>query len=275
MTINCKGKILNLDSPIVMGILNVTPDSFYDGGQNLTKNALLSKAAQMIQDGATILDIGGYSSRPNATHISPEEELSRVINAIDVILKEFPEAILSIDTFRANIAHEAINNGAALINDISGGDIDSAMWNVVKEHQVPYIIMHMRGTPQNMQENTTYKDVTKEVIQELAQKHQKLTQLGIHDVLIDPGFGFAKNIEQNFKLLNELELFQFINAPLLAGLSRKSMIYKTLSTNAENALNGTTALNMIALQKGAKLLRVHDVKEGMECVTLFNKLNAN
>lgn len=275
MTINCKGKILNLDSPIVMGILNVTPDSFYDGGQNLTKNALLSKAAQMIQDGATILDIGGYSSRPNATHISPEEELSRVINAIDVILKEFPEAILSIDTFRANIAHEAINNGAALINDISGGDIDSAMWNVVKEHQVPYIIMHMRGTPQNMQDNTTYKDVTKEVIQELAQKHQKLTQLGIHDVLIDPGFGFAKNIEQNFKLLNELELFQFINAPLLAGLSRKSMIYKTLNTNAENALNGTTALNMIALQKGAKLLRVHDVKEAMECVTLFNKLHAN
>lgn len=272
MTINCKGKILNLDSPIVMGILNVTPDSFYDGGTISNEKEVLSQAKKMLREGAKILDLGGYSSRPGANHIPVEKELKRVIPNIKVILKEFPEAIISIDTFRSEVAKAAINEGASIINDISGGDLDNQMWKVVRELQVPYILMHMRGNPQNMEEKTDYRDVTKSVIKSLAKKCVALKQIGVNDIIVDPGFGFAKTIDQNFELLKNLETLNFLDLPILIGLSRKSMIFNTLNISPKEALNGTTALNMIALQKGANILRVHDVKEAYECITLHNNL---
>lgn len=271
-TINCKGTLIDLSTPRVMGIINSTPDSFYDGGKTTSIKAALSQATQMLDEGATFLDIGGYSSRPNATHISEAEEIARVIPIISEILKTFPTALLSIDTFRNEVARQAVEAGACIINDISGGSLDAEMLATVAQLQVPYIAMHMKGSPQNMTSKATYEDITKEVIFYFSEILHKSRQLGINDIVIDPGFGFAKNADHSFELLNNLELLQPLDAPILAGVSRKSMIYKTLNISAKEALNGTTALHMVALQKGATILRVHDVKEAMECLSLNEKL---
>ena len=275
MTINCKGKLLNFDSPIVMGILNVTPDSFYDGGNLETESQLIEQAFNMIQSGATILDIGGYSSKPGAKEVSVEEELNRVVPAIQLISSKFPEVILSIDTFRSEVARAAVNAGAALINDISAGDLDSNMFMTVKELQVPYCLMHMQGTPQTMQTKPKYNKVVTEVFYSLAKKVEELKKMGINDLLIDPGFGFGKTIEHNYELLQNLPHLKLLNLPILVGLSRKSMIYKVLNCTPDEALNGTTALQSFALLGGANILRVHDVKEAQETIYLYNKLTEN
>jgi len=275
MTINCKGKLLNFDSPIVMGILNVTPDSFYDGGNLETESQLIEQAFNMIQSGATILDIGGYSSKPGAKEVSVEEELNRVVPAIQLISSKFPEVILSIDTFRSEVARAAVNAGAALINDISAGDLDSNMFMTVKELQVPYCLMHMQGTPQTMQTKPKYNKVVTEVFYSLAKKVEELKKMGINDLLIDPGFGFGKTIEHNYELLQNLPHLKLLNLPILVGLSRKSMIYKVLNCTPSEALNGTTALQSFALLGGANILRVHDVKEAQETIYLYNKLTEN
>lgn len=272
MTINCKGSLLDFGSPRVMGILNITPDSFYDGGKYPDEKALLLQTEKMLREGASIIDIGAYSSRPGATDISEDEELGRIVPIVELILGNFPSAILSVDTFRAGVARICIEAGAAMVNDISGGDLDSRMMKTVAELQVPYIMMHMRGSPQNMTKLTDYEDVLIDVRYSLSEKIARARQLKINDVIIDPGFGFAKTRSQNFSLLKHLDLFLPFDVPLLVGLSRKSMIYKTLGTDAERALNGTTALNMYALNKGAHILRVHDVKEAVECVRLFEEL---
>ncbi|REE27283.1 dihydropteroate synthase [Winogradskyella pacifica] len=275
MNINCKGKLINLSTPKVMGILNVTPDSFFDGGKYKDETAILNQVETMLNHGATFIDIGGYSSRPNADAISEEEELNRVIPIIKLILKHFSDTLISIDTFRSEVAKQSIEAGAALVNDISAGKLDENMLSTVGKLGVPYIMMHMKGNPKTMQQHTTYTDVTKEVIAYFAERIAAAHQEKINDIIIDPGFGFAKTVDQNFELLNQLELLQLTDKPILAGVSRKSMIYKTLNSTSENALNGTTALHMVALQKGAKILRAHDVKEAMECVTLYNQLKSN
>lgn len=273
-TINCKGTLIDLTTPRVMGIINVTPDSFYDGGKTTTTSAILAQAEQMLTEGATFLDVGGYSSRPNATHISETEEMERVIPVVSEILKTFPKALLSIDTFRSKVAHKAVEAGACMINDISGGALDAQMLKTVAFLKVPYIAMHMKGTPQNMNTKAEYETITKEVIYYFTQKISEARKLGINDIIIDPGFGFAKTAEQSFELLNHLELLKSLDVPILAGLSRKSMIYKTLDVSAKEALNGTSALHTVALQKGANLVRVHDVKEAIECVALVTKLKS-
>lgn len=275
MTINCKGKLLNLDSPIVMGILNVTPDSFYDGGNLVNEQKIIEKAGEMIADGATILDIGGYSSKPGAAEVSQEEEMSRVIPAISAISKKYPEAIISIDTFRSEVAKKAIEAGACMVNDISAGELDANMFATISQLQVPYCLMHMQGKPQNMQDNPEYTNVLTEVYYSLSEKIEKLKKLGVNDLIIDVGFGFGKSIEHNFELLNNLDYFNTLNLPILAGVSRKSMIYKTLNSSPSEALNGTTALHSFALMKGANILRVHDVKEAKETITLYIKLTQN
>jgi dihydropteroate synthase len=258
-----------------MGILNLTPDSFYDGGQIRSESDLLSKAERLLKEGATFLDIGGYSSRPGAKYLSEEEELNRVLPAIDHILNEFPEALLSVDTFRSSIARKCILSGAALVNDISGGSLDDKMFETIAELKVPYIMMHLRGNPENMMENTTYENLTREIIYYFSEKISMANEIGINDIIIDPGFGFSKTLDQNFELLNELELFDQTGLPVLVGLSRKSFIYKTLGKSPEEALNGTTILNSISLFKGADILRVHDVKEAVECVTLLQSLKSH
>ena len=275
MTINCKGKLLNLDSPIVMGILNVTPDSFYDGGNLSNEDKIIAKADQMLKEGATILDIGGYSSKPGAEEVSEKEEIERVVPAIKQIISQFPEAIISADTFRSAVAREAVNAGASIINDISAGDLDTDMFATVRELQVPYCIMHMQGNPKTMQENPTYENVVTEVFFSLSKKVELLRKMGVNDILIDPGFGFGKTIEHNYEILNNLNHFSLMNLPILVGVSRKSMIYKVLQNTPTEALNGTTALNSFALTKGANILRVHDVKEAQETIYLFNKLTQN
>jgi dihydropteroate synthase len=272
-TLNLKGKLLWLDQPIVMGILNVTPDSFYDGGKHQHSDQLLAKASQLLAEGASIIDIGGYSSRPNADDISPQEEIDRVLPAIELILQNHPQACISIDTFRAAVALEAVNAGAGIINDISGGNLDEAMFETVAKLNVPYILMHMRGTPQTMTDLNEYEHLVSDVIQDLQQKVSKLNLLGVHDIVIDPGFGFAKNITQNFELLKHLQMFQALGLPILAGVSRKSMIYKTLQTSADEALHGTVALNTVALQNGANILRVHDVKAAKDAIAMVEALN--
>jgi len=271
-TLNCKGRLITLSQPKVMGILNITPDSFYDGGVLSSHKEILAQAETMLNEGASFLDIGGYSSRPGSAEVTEEEELQRVIPAIEAILHRFPEALLSIDTFRSKIVTNAIAAGAAIINDISAGDLDDQMMQTVAQLQVPFIMMHMKGTPQNMTTLAQYENITQEVLFYFSEKIRKVRELGIHDVIVDPGFGFAKDTAQNFELLQHLALFDSLNAPLLVGVSRKSMIYKTLETNAQEALNGTTALHSVALLKGAKILRVHDVKEAMECVRLLQML---
>lgn len=275
MTINCKGKLIDLSTPKVMGILNVTPDSFYDGGQYKDESTILQQVETMLNDGATFIDIGGYSSRPGADYVTEAEELNRVIPVVDLILKYYPETLISIDTFRSEVAKKGIEAGAALINDISAGHLDNNMIDTIGTLGVPYIMMHMKGNPKTMQQLTDYDDLIKDIISYFGERIAKAHAAKINDIIIDPGFGFAKTLEQNFELLNHLELLQIVDKPLLAGISRKSMIYKTLNTTSENALNGTTALHMVALQKGAKILRVHDVKEAVDCVTLFNQLSKN
>lgn len=273
MTINCKGKLINLSAPKVMGILNITPDSFYDGGLYKNDAVILNQVEKMLSEGATFVDVGAYSSRPNADHVCEDEELKRITPIVELILKKFPETLLSIDTFRSKIAKACVEAGACIINDISAGKLDGNMLPIIANLHVPYIMMHMRGTPQTMQKQTNYDNVVKDIIYYFSERIAAAKSLGIVDIIIDPGFGFAKTLEQNFELLNTLELFKMIKKPLLAGISRKSMIYKTLETSAKEALNGTSVLNTVALQKGASILRVHDVKEAMECITLVKSLS--
>lgn len=272
MTINCKGNLIDLTSPKVMGILNITPNSFFDGGKYSDENSVLQQVEKMLVDGATFIDIGAYSSKPNAEFVSEDEEISRLLPVIDLVLKHFPETLISVDTFRANVAKKAIENGACIINDISAGSLDENMMQTVSKLQVPYIMMHMKGNPQTMQSLAQYENIVKEMLFYFSEKVSQARSFGINDLIVDPGFGFAKTLEHNFEVMNKLELFRILELPLLVGVSRKSMIYKTLETSAEFALNGTTVLNTIALQKGAKILRVHDVKEAMECVKLYENL---
>lgn len=274
MTINCKGTLIDVTTPKVMGILNVTPNSFYDGGKFKNEKEFLMQTEKMLMDGATFIDIGSYSSKPNAATISHEEELSRIAPIVTSILKQFPDTILSIDTFRSNVALHCLENGAAMINDISAGALDEKMFETIAKYNVPYCMMHLRGTPQTMLSLTKYEAVVNEILYYFSEKVALARSYGIHDLLIDPGFGFAKTSEQSYEILQKLELFTALQLPILTGFSRKSMIYKTLKNSPEEALNGTTVLNTIALMKGSKILRVHDVKEAMECVTLFNKLNS-
>jgi len=275
MTINCKGKLIDFSSPKVMGVLNTTPDSFYDGGYYKNEKELLKQTEKMLLEGATFIDIGAYSSKPGASHISEEEELQRILPVVTAIIKEFPETIISIDTFRSTVAKETVAIGAALINDISGGTLDEKMFETVAKLQVPYILMHMKGTPQNMQKNPTYGNITTELISFFANQIFKLHQLQIKDMVIDVGFGFGKTLKHNYQLLKDLSLFKNLDVPVLVGVSRKSMLYKPLDISAKEALNATTAANTIALLNGANILRVHDVKEAVEVIFLNNKLNEN
>lgn len=272
-TLNLRGNLVSLDTPAVMGILNITPDSFYSLGRQNTEKEILSTAENMLAEGALILDIGGYSSRPNAEDISTEIETDRISKALALIVKEFPEAYISIDTFRSSVAKVAIDQGACIINDISGGTLDTNMFETVAKLNVPYIMMHMKGTPQNMAQQTDYKNLLKEVILFFSERVEKLRILGVKDIILDPGFGFAKTAKQSYEILQNLDYFKGLRLPLLAGLSRKSMIYKTLGISAEEALNGTTALNMAALINGASILRVHDVKAAVETVKLYKSIH--
>ena len=274
MIINCKGQLIDLSKPKVMGILNITPNSFFDGGKYSNNSEILLQVEKMLNDGATFIDIGAYSSKPKAEFVSEREELERIVPIVNLVLKNFPETMISIDTFRSEIAKACIENGAAIINDISAGNLDEKMLKTIAKYNVPYIMMHMKGTPQTMQTMTNYENIVKEMLLYFSQKVSQARSLGINDLIIDPGFGFAKTLEQNYEVLQKFELFEMLELPLLAGFSRKSMIYKSLQSTAEEALNGTTVLNTIALTKGAKILRVHDVKEAMECVTLYNKTNS-
>ena len=273
MTINCKGKLIDLNSPKVMGIINTTPNSFYAESRKTSEKDILKQAEKMLKDGADFIDVGGYSTPPGAPKVEETEELKRVLPAIENILKLFPETLISIDTFRAHVAGKSIEAGAAIINDISAGSLDPEMMKTVAMHQVPYIMMHMRGTPQTMKDLNQYDDLLQDILFYFSEKINAARALGINDLIVDPGFGFAKNIDQNFELLSKMQLFKTLELPLLAGLSRKSLIYKTLKTSAAEALNGTTFLNTIALTKGASILRVHDVKEAVECTKLFAELN--
>lgn len=272
MTINCKGTLIDLGIPKVMGVLNLTPDSFYSGSRNEPDFIFLTKAEKMLKAGATFIDIGGYSSRPGAAEISQQKELRRVIPAVELLLKNFSEVLISVDTFRSEVANQCLEAGAAMINDISAGNLDEKMLKVVAHHQVPYIMMHMRGNPQTMKDLNDYKDLTKEVLYYFSERVKTARNYGINDIIVDPGFGFAKNIDQNFELLSHLNSFKILELPILVGLSRKSSIYKTLVCEPEEALNGTTVLNTVALLKGANILRVHDVKEAVEAVKLTGKL---
>ena len=271
MTINCKGNLIDCNIPKVMGILNVTPNSFFDGGKHSDAEAILFQVEKMLQEGTTFIDVGGYSSKPNAEFVSEQEELNRVLPIVQLILNRFPETLLSIDTFRSSVAKACLENGAAMINDISAGKLDDKMLETIANFQVPYCMMHLRGTPETMQTLTNYDAIVKEMLFYFSERVAVARALGINDLILDPGFGFAKTTEQNFEVLQKLELFQTFELPILVGFSRKSMIYKILNSNASEALNGTTVLNTLALSKGAKILRVHDVKEAVECVKLFEK----
>lgn len=271
-TLQSRGRILSLSKPVVMGILNATPDSFYNKGTDSGTAALLHLAEKMLEDGATILDIGGASTRPGAGAVSAEEELQRILPLIELLAKHFPEAWLSADTYHARVAREAVGAGVSIINDISGGDLDAAMLETVASLKVPYIAMHMQGTPRTMQEAPEYGDVLKEVFGYLKEKTLQCKAAGIHDLILDPGFGFGKTVEHNYALLSSLSIFRALGKPLLAGISRKSMVCRPLRVNPDKALNGTTALHMIALQQGAAILRVHDVKEAVEVIKLFELL---
>ena len=273
MTINCKGILVDVSTPKVMGILNVTPNSFYDGGKYKNETEILSQVEKMLVDGASFIDIGAYSSKPNAEFVSEEAEIVRIAPVVDLILKHFPETILSIDTFRSEVAEIAIESGAAIINDISAGILDDKMLETIGKYNVPYIMMHMRGNAQTMQTLTNYEDIVKEMLFYFSERVAKARSFGINDLILDPGFGFAKTIDQNYEVFQKMELFKILKVPLLVGISRKSMIYKALDIAIGDAMNGTTVLNTVALTKGANIIRVHDVKEAVECVTLFNKIN--
>lgn len=271
-SLHIKGQLVDLRVPVVMGILNITPDSFFEGSRVSTESQILKQTEKMLAEGATFIDVGGYSSRPGAEDISIPEECSRVLKAVNAIVKEFPKALISIDTFRSEVAIQGIQAGAVIINDISAGELDPKMFETVASFRVPYIAMHMRGNPKTMSNLTVYQNLTREITSYFADKINRLKALGVNDIIIDPGFGFAKTIDQNFELLAHLEFFKNLERPVLVGLSRKSMIWKTLGTTPENALNGTTALNMTALLKGANILRVHDVKLAVEVIKLYSKL---
>lgn len=274
MTINCNGKLISMDQPKVMGILNITPDSFYDGGKHNDEKSVLLHVEKMLKEGATFIDIGAYSSRPGANKVTEELELKRILPIVSAVRNQFPHALLSIDTFRSKVAKECIESGASLINDISAGLQDINMLSTVAKLNAPYVMMHMRGTPQTMKKQTDYNDLVKEIVLFFSERIAKAKDYGIKDIIIDPGFGFAKTLKQNYLLLRELDFLNILDYPILAGVSRKSMIYKLLETTPENALNGTSALHMVCLNKGAKILRTHDVKEAMDCVQLFEQLNA-
>jgi dihydropteroate synthase len=261
-----------IDKPLVMGILNVTPDSFFDGGRLDSEKALLERAEQMLREEADMLDLGAMSTRPGAMFISEEQERRRLLPAVKSIRREWPQAIISVDTFRADIAREAVEAGADIINDISGGTQDKKMFETIAQLKAPYIMMHMQGTPENMQKNPHYEDVVKEVGMFFSEQLQKLKSLGVHDVILDPGFGFGKTLDHNFQLLHELRYFDMFELPLLVGVSRKSMVNRLLGTKPETALNGTTAVHVLALERGADILRVHDVKEARQAVKVVQKL---
>jgi len=271
-TLNLKGKIVDLTTPAVMGILNLTPDSFYSNSRTSSIEDALVIAEKFLAEGAKYIDIGAYSSRPGAEDISVKEELNRIVPVVDAISSKFPEAFISIDTFRAEVASETVAAGAHIINDISAGDLDENMFETVANLNVPYLIMHMKGTPQNMKQLATYTDISMEIVTYFTKKLEKLRALGIKDIVLDPGFGFAKDLDQNYEVLARLEDLKIFGLPFLVGFSRKSMVYKPLGTNAAEALNGTTILNTLALLKGASILRVHDVREAVDCITLTQKV---
>ncbi|HET9434600.1 MAG TPA: dihydropteroate synthase [Chitinophagaceae bacterium] len=272
-TLNCKGRLLVVDKPLVMGIINATPDSFFGGNRSTEVDEIVAKAAKMLSDGADLIDIGGQSTRPGSDLISPDEEIKRVVPAVKAIIQKFPDTLISIDTFYSNVAIAAVNSGAAIVNDISAGSMDKKMIETVARLKVPYILMHMKGTPQIMQQNAVYENVNREVLDFFIAKTNELRKAGVLDMIIDPGFGFGKTIEHNFELLKNLSVFKMLDKPILVGISRKSTIYKTLGVTADEALNGTSVLNTIALMNGASVLRVHDVKEAKEAVTLFLATN--
>ena len=273
MTINCAGKLVDLSTPKIMGILNVTPDSFYDGGVHNSDKKILNHVEKMLNDGAIFIDIGAYSSRPNAINIDEDEELNRVVPALELVNKKFPEAIISIDTFRSKVAETCLNSGASIINDVSAGEMDKKMMKIVGKYNVPYVMMHMKGNPQNMIRKTNYDDMLKEIIKYFSKKINQAVSYKINDMIIDPGFGFAKDLKQNYDLLSNIDLLKILDKPIMVGISRKSMIYQSLKTNAKESLNGTTVLNTVSLIKGASILRVHDVKEANECIKLISALN--
>lgn len=268
MTLNCKGNLVDVSSPKVMGILNITPDSFYDGGTLKSDADVLNRTEYMLENGARFIDVGAYSSRPDAEHISADEEKQRLLPIIELLLTNFPEILISVDTFRSNIAEKAINIGAAIINDISGGSMDDKMFETVGRLKVPYVLMHMQGTPQTMQKNPSYSNVVTDVRKDFSEKLLKLRALQLSDIILDVGFGFGKSIEHNYELLSELHQFKTFEKPILAGISRKSMLYKTLNTTADQALNATSVANTIAIKNGANILRVHDVKEASETIKI-------
>jgi len=272
-TLNCRGRLVELDSPLVMGILNITPDSFFPGSRLSGLDAVLERAEKMLSEGATFLDLGGMSSRPGAELISVEEELERVIPAVEAVLARFPEALVSVDTVRAAVAREAVGAGACMINDISAGRLDPDLYKTIAELRVPYVLMHMQGDPHNMQRDPQYDDVLTEVLDFLIAELGKLRELGVHDVIVDPGFGFGKTVEHNYELLKKLSAFKILETPILVGISRKSMITRVLGVPPAEALNGTSALHMVALQQGANILRVHDVKEAVETIALFERVS--
>lgn len=272
--INVKGQLLDLSSPQVMGILNVTPDSFYAGSRMQTEEEIARRARQILDEGASIIDIGAYSSRPNAEHISAEEEMHRLRSGLEILNRNHPDAVISVDTFRAGVAEQCVKDyGVAIINDIAAGEMDDRMFETVARLGVPYIMMHMRGTPQDMQKEPHYDNLIKEVFLYFARKVQQLRDRGVKDIILDPGFGFGKTLEHNYELMAHLEEFRVFGLPLLAGVSRKSMIYKLLGGTPQDSLNGTSVLNTIALMKGANILRVHDVREAVECVRIVEKMN--
>lgn len=270
LLLKLNGKLYDLRTPVVMGVVNITPDSFFAFSRYKSDRTMLQQVESFLSEGATIIDVGGYSTRPQAEPVSLDEEIRRVSEALELICKKFPDAVLSVDTFRSPVARVAVQQyGVAMINDISGGTLDQQMFESIADLQVAYVLMHTRGTPQHMQDQTEYVDVVSEVLQFLAKRVAQLRLLGVHDVVIDPGFGFAKTLEQNYEMMSKLSVFRQIQAPLLVGISRKSMIYKLLEITPEQALNGSTALNMLALMGGASILRVHDVKEAVETIKIF------
>jgi len=272
-SINLKGKLMDLSEPIIMGILNITSDSFFDGGKYINEEKYISRVAQMLDEGANIIDIGAQSTRPGAHEVGAKQEIESLIPVLNNLVKEFPKAVFSVDTWHASVAEQVVMSGANMINDISGGTFDMEMMETIAHLQVPYVLMHTGGRPEKMQINPKYDNVVKEVIYFLSKQLDKLNQLGVNDVIIDPGFGFGKTQEHNYKIMKHLDQFSFLETPILVGISRKSMIYKPLNIEPSNALNGTSALNMIALMKGATFLRVHDVKEAKELVKLHQLLN--
>lgn len=274
-TINCRGQLIDISTPAVMGIINITPDSFFSGSRFNSEAAILERVGQIVDEGGSMVDVGAYSSRPGAENVSADIELARLLPALKVIRDRYPNLIVSVDTFRAEVAERVVTEGFAdIINDISGGEMDGAMFDTVARLKVPYILMHMQGTPDTMQLNPTYRDVVADVSLWLSERVDKLRSMGVNDIIIDPGFGFGKTVEHNYSMLNRLDEFRLFQLPLIVGLSRKSMIYRVLDGDPEGSLNGTTALNTVALLKGANILRVHDVKEAVECVKLVSELKS-